>query len=76
MLRHYMKDTGLVMGRVVRTRENPKDLGKPRIDGNSDTLSILPQEPLKRARRNTRGALGLTVYRRTASGEGASAWKP
>ncbi|GFW59571.1 uncharacterized protein TNCV_3222221 [Trichonephila clavipes] len=28
MLRHYMKDKGLVMGRVDRTQENPKDLGK------------------------------------------------
>ncbi|GFV89443.1 hypothetical protein TNCV_4152591 [Trichonephila clavipes] len=31
MLRHYMKDKGLVMGRVDRTQENPKDLGKPRV---------------------------------------------
>ncbi|GFY03959.1 hypothetical protein TNCV_1197381 [Trichonephila clavipes] len=31
MLRHYMKDRGLVMGRVDRTQVNPKDLGKPRV---------------------------------------------
>ncbi|GFU06737.1 uncharacterized protein TNCV_4353101 [Trichonephila clavipes] len=31
MLRHYMKDRGLVMGRVGRTRENSKDLGRPRV---------------------------------------------
>ncbi|GFX89706.1 uncharacterized protein TNCV_3711381 [Trichonephila clavipes] len=31
MLRHYMKDRGLVMGQVDRTQENRKDLGKPRV---------------------------------------------
>ncbi|GFV34748.1 uncharacterized protein TNCV_1450521 [Trichonephila clavipes] len=31
MLRHNMKYRGLVMGPVDRTRENPKDLGKPRV---------------------------------------------
>ncbi|GFX84354.1 hypothetical protein TNCV_4134641 [Trichonephila clavipes] len=31
MIRHCMKDRGLVKGRVGRTRENPKDLGKPRV---------------------------------------------
>ncbi|GFY32984.1 uncharacterized protein TNCV_2877331 [Trichonephila clavipes] len=31
MLRHYMKDQGLVIGRVDRTQENPKDLGKPLV---------------------------------------------
>ncbi|GFT96485.1 hypothetical protein TNCV_5021881 [Trichonephila clavipes] len=30
MLRHYMKDRGLVMGQVDRTQENLKDVGKPR----------------------------------------------
>ncbi|GFV80777.1 hypothetical protein TNCV_4619381 [Trichonephila clavipes] len=32
MLRHYMKDRGLVMGQVDRTQENSKDLGKPRSE--------------------------------------------
>ncbi|GFW06404.1 uncharacterized protein TNCV_2187391 [Trichonephila clavipes] len=31
MVRHYMRERGLVMGRIGRTRENPKDLGKPRV---------------------------------------------
>ncbi|GFY08447.1 uncharacterized protein TNCV_1358511 [Trichonephila clavipes] len=31
MLRLYMKDRGLIMGRVDRTRENAEDLGKPRV---------------------------------------------
>ncbi|GFU51479.1 uncharacterized protein TNCV_81231 [Trichonephila clavipes] len=31
MMRLYMKERGLVMGRVGRTRENPKALGKPRV---------------------------------------------
>ncbi|GFX08399.1 uncharacterized protein TNCV_3268881 [Trichonephila clavipes] len=31
MLRHYMKDRGLVMGQVDRTQENSKNLGKPRV---------------------------------------------
>ncbi|GFT38216.1 hypothetical protein TNCV_427961 [Trichonephila clavipes] len=31
MLRHNMKDRGLVMVRVDHIRENPKDLGKPRV---------------------------------------------
>ncbi|GFX84346.1 hypothetical protein TNCV_4134561 [Trichonephila clavipes] len=34
MIRHCMKDRGLVKGRVGRTRENPKDLGKPRTSLN------------------------------------------
>ncbi|GFV78306.1 hypothetical protein TNCV_94661 [Trichonephila clavipes] len=46
MLRHYMKDRGLVIGQVDRTQENPKDLGKPRV-----------KRPSKIARRNTRGAM-------------------
>ncbi|GFT22817.1 uncharacterized protein TNCV_1856601 [Trichonephila clavipes] len=33
---HNMKDRGLVMGRVDRTRENPKDLGKPRVRRGSE----------------------------------------
>ncbi|GFS97440.1 uncharacterized protein TNCV_733701 [Trichonephila clavipes] len=45
MLRHYMKDRDLVMDRVDRTQENPKDLGKPRV-----------RRPSKTARMNTRGA--------------------
>ncbi|GFT98739.1 uncharacterized protein TNCV_3791891 [Trichonephila clavipes] len=36
MLRHYMKDRGLVMGQVDRTQENPKDLGKPRVKRGSE----------------------------------------
>ncbi|GFV62898.1 hypothetical protein TNCV_472401 [Trichonephila clavipes] len=91
MMRHYMKDRVLVMGRVGRTRENPKYLGKPRVrrkradkeqetsmtgsgrpgqhqaketvqlrgdqsGDSSETLSLLPTEPIKEARRNTRGA--------------------
>ncbi|GFT92412.1 uncharacterized protein TNCV_3084161 [Trichonephila clavipes] len=31
ILRHYMKDMGLVMGRVDRTQENSKDIRKPRV---------------------------------------------
>ncbi|GFX89759.1 uncharacterized protein TNCV_3711911 [Trichonephila clavipes] len=31
-----MKDRGLVMSRVGRTRENPKDLGKPRVRRGSE----------------------------------------
>ncbi|GFX21980.1 hypothetical protein TNCV_2428871 [Trichonephila clavipes] len=31
MLRHYMKDRGLVMGQIDRNQENSKDLGKPRV---------------------------------------------
>ncbi|GFT16299.1 hypothetical protein TNCV_3800171 [Trichonephila clavipes] len=31
IMRLYMKERGLVMGRVSRTRENPKALGKPRV---------------------------------------------
>ncbi|GFU92710.1 uncharacterized protein TNCV_2892191 [Trichonephila clavipes] len=31
MLRHYMRDRGLVMGQVDRTQENSKDLVKPRV---------------------------------------------
>ncbi|GFV75123.1 uncharacterized protein TNCV_3189761 [Trichonephila clavipes] len=36
MLRHYMKDRGLVMGQVDRNQENPKDLGKPRVRRGSE----------------------------------------
>ncbi|GFT20423.1 uncharacterized protein TNCV_4964281 [Trichonephila clavipes] len=36
MLRHYMKDRGLVMGQVDRTQENSKDLGKPRVRRGSE----------------------------------------
>ncbi|GFW63614.1 uncharacterized protein TNCV_4329021 [Trichonephila clavipes] len=36
MLRHYMKDRSLVMGRVDRTQENPKDVGKPRVRRGSE----------------------------------------
>ncbi|GFV97746.1 uncharacterized protein TNCV_2313311 [Trichonephila clavipes] len=36
MLRHYMKDKGLVMGRADRTQENSKDLGKPRVRRGSE----------------------------------------
>ncbi|GFW85151.1 uncharacterized protein TNCV_3248911 [Trichonephila clavipes] len=36
MMRPYKKDRGLVMGRVDRTRENPKDLGKPRVRRGSE----------------------------------------
>ncbi|GFV51558.1 uncharacterized protein TNCV_3260981 [Trichonephila clavipes] len=39
MLRHYMKDRGLVMGRVDRTQENPKDLGKPRVRRGSQSIA-------------------------------------
>ncbi|GFU93441.1 uncharacterized protein TNCV_2728281 [Trichonephila clavipes] len=31
MLRHYIRDRGLVMGQVDRTQENSKDLVKPRV---------------------------------------------
>ncbi|GFW40519.1 uncharacterized protein TNCV_2834271 [Trichonephila clavipes] len=31
MLRHYMRDRGLVMGQVDHTQENSKDLVKPRL---------------------------------------------
>ncbi|GFX16531.1 uncharacterized protein TNCV_23021 [Trichonephila clavipes] len=31
MMRHYMKERGLVMGRVGPTRENPEVLGDPRV---------------------------------------------
>ncbi|GFV94282.1 uncharacterized protein TNCV_2267361 [Trichonephila clavipes] len=31
MLRHYMRDKGLVMGQVDRTQGNSKDLVKPRV---------------------------------------------
>ncbi|GFW02283.1 retrovirus-related Pol polyprotein from transposon 297 [Trichonephila clavipes] len=31
MLRHYMKERGLVMGQVDRSQENSKDLGKPGV---------------------------------------------
>ncbi|GFW79059.1 uncharacterized protein TNCV_214911 [Trichonephila clavipes] len=36
MLRHYMKDRGLVMGQVVQTQENSKHLGKPRVTRGSE----------------------------------------
>ncbi|GFY06537.1 uncharacterized protein TNCV_3523931 [Trichonephila clavipes] len=36
MLRHYMKDRGVVMGRVDRTQENLKDLRKPRVRRGSE----------------------------------------
>ncbi|GFT85432.1 hypothetical protein TNCV_497841 [Trichonephila clavipes] len=39
MLRHYMKDRGLVMGREDRTQENPKDLGKPRVRRGSQSIA-------------------------------------
>ncbi|GFW01745.1 uncharacterized protein TNCV_1232451 [Trichonephila clavipes] len=39
MLRLYMKDRGLVMGREDRTRENPKDLGKPRVRRGSQSIA-------------------------------------
>ncbi|GFY33412.1 uncharacterized protein TNCV_2226821 [Trichonephila clavipes] len=39
MLRHYMKDRGLVMGRVGRARENPNDLGKPRVRRVSQSIA-------------------------------------
>ncbi|GFW64610.1 transposon Tf2-6 polyprotein [Trichonephila clavipes] len=38
-LRHYMKDRGLEMGRVDRTQENPKDLGKPRVRRGSQSIA-------------------------------------
>ncbi|GFS66827.1 hypothetical protein TNCV_230271 [Trichonephila clavipes] len=39
MLRHYMKDRGLVMGQVDRTQENPKDLGRPRVRRVSQSIA-------------------------------------
>ncbi|GFX49898.1 uncharacterized protein TNCV_1031491 [Trichonephila clavipes] len=42
MLRDYMKDRGLVIGRVGRTRDNPKDVGKHRVrrDRARETMTI------------------------------------
>ncbi|GFX52351.1 uncharacterized protein TNCV_4323691 [Trichonephila clavipes] len=49
---------------------------RSRQSDSSETLSLLPTQLIKEARRNTRGAMGSTVYRRTTSREGDSAWKP
>ncbi|GFW77765.1 retrovirus-related Pol polyprotein from transposon 297 [Trichonephila clavipes] len=60
---------------VEKDTEQLREISPVWKDNNSETLPVLPQKLLQGARRNTRVALESTVYRRTASGEGASAWK-
>ncbi|GFX37575.1 uncharacterized protein TNCV_3200991 [Trichonephila clavipes] len=53
MMRHDMKDRVLVMGRVGRTRENSKDLGKPRVrrgseHGDQKRPTPVPAQGIKR----------------------------
>ncbi|GFX32403.1 uncharacterized protein TNCV_2173231 [Trichonephila clavipes] len=45
MMRHYMRDRGLVMGRVGRIRENSKDLRKPRGSEHGDQKRPTPVPP-------------------------------
>ncbi|GFV37771.1 uncharacterized protein TNCV_3040291 [Trichonephila clavipes] len=49
MLRHYMKDRGLVMGQIDRTQENSKDLGKPRVRRVQKRPTPEPTQGIKRA---------------------------
>ncbi|GFU57607.1 uncharacterized protein TNCV_3637651 [Trichonephila clavipes] len=78
MMRHYMKDRGLVMGRVGHTRENSKDLGKPRvrrsIAGPShqlDTRQCKP--PTEESRLGTRVQYDRARETRTTPSKGNSA---
>ncbi|GFV68153.1 hypothetical protein TNCV_1874351 [Trichonephila clavipes] len=81
MMRHYMKDRSLVMGRVGRTRENRKDVGKPRvrrgpqsIAGPShqlDTRQCKP--PTEESRQGARGQDDRARETRTTQSKGNSA---